>query len=273
VQTPLWQVSPDGHWAPQAPQLKGSLSRVAQTPKQQLSPEPQSLSVLHVEVHAPATHHWPAGQVTPSSMAPLQSLSMPSQTSVVGTQAPGTHWPLWQTWPGAQSVSVLHPVVPQSCGQLCAVSLQEASQTPLPHAHVEPQSCGQLCALSPHTGAHTPSPQEHDGAAQAPLTQTWPPVQSESVAHPAGDVQAPITQLPPPAQVAPLSTTPSQSLSIPSQTSAVGVHVLVGRQAPPWQVSPPEQSLSAAQISAQKLVVAHTSPLGQSESVWQAMGA
>src|SRR5581483_2021864 len=76
-----------------------------QTPLMHAKPWPQSLSVAH---EMP-----PSAQLKPSSTRPLQSLSMPSQTSALGVQPMTLHVPLTQAWPAAHCASVVQLLV---CG-------------------------------------------------------------------------------------------------------------------------------------------------------------
>jgi hypothetical protein len=96
MQTPLEQISPEGHAEPHAPQLFGSLRSDAQFPAQQFSPVAQSLFVAHV----PEPPHWfgvpPPPQVkgavhVPQSRLPPQPSESdphpaPALAHVVGTQ-------------------------------------------------------------------------------------------------------------------------------------------------------------------------------------------
>jgi hypothetical protein len=117
---------------------------------------------------------------------------------------------------------------------------------------------------------------------QAPLTQSWLGGQSASVEQSFAQVgslqgwQAPLTHDSPLGHEAALSITPSQSLSIPSQTSAEGWQTLFGVHTPPTQISPASQSASVLQGSVQNpFMQAWQVPLtqssfgGQSESTAQ----
>src|SRR5206468_225372 len=138
-------------------------------------------------------------QSRPSSTWPLQSLSMPSQTSGLG--APGVH--AWGTPPT----------------QLSTVR----AQAPTPQVvRPRPSSTWPLQSLS------MPSPASGLGG---PGVHAWgtPPTQLSTVR-----VQAPTPQV---VRPRPSSTCPLQSLSMPSQTSGLGVPGVHGWGTPPTQLS------------------------------------
>src|SRR5258706_271687 len=69
---PLWQVLPAGHLMAQAPQLSGSVD---------LSTHSAPHALAGGQTQAPLWHEAMPGQTAPSSIAPSQSLSLPSQCS------------------------------------------------------------------------------------------------------------------------------------------------------------------------------------------------
>jgi hypothetical protein len=308
LHAPLLQLSPAAQMAPQAPQLFTSAPRSThlppqimgripevhaawQTPAMHASPAAQSASVLHAgeAVQAPFMHAWPAAQSasvlqacglpqTPATQArPLGQAepqapqfwgSLVRSTQAVPQSVPPVqplawHWPATQASPAAQSASVLH--------------VEEAVQAPLPHvcpAGQKLKHAPQLLASLRRSTQLLPqsvSPTAQMPAWQLPPTQARPAAQSASVAQPV--THWPLLHVPPLGQVAPLSITPSQSLSMPSQTSALGVQVVGVSQAPAMQASPLEQSASVAQAWAQKPVEPHTAPAGHCALLVQAMGS
>ncbi len=83
---PVGQATPTHAGSTQRP-LSGSHTSI---PSQTNSPPP------HLGTQLPLSHTWFAGQMSPSSTAPLQSLSKPSHVSLEGPTR-GMHWraPLW----------------------------------------------------------------------------------------------------------------------------------------------------------------------------------
>jgi hypothetical protein len=284
LHAPLLQLSPAAQMAPQAlqlftsaprsthlpPQIMGRIPEVHaawQTPAMHASPAAQSASVLHAcgLPQTPATQARPLGQAEPQAPQFWGSLVTSTQAvphNVPPVQPLAWHAPFMQTWPAAQSPSVLH-VAP-------------ATQTPATHASPAGQASAQAPQLAGSVVRSTQAlpqrvPPVQPFASHLPAKQYSPEAHSASVAQPV--THWPWVHVPPLGQVAPLSITPSQSLSMPSQTSALGVQVVGVSQAPAMQASPLAQSASVAQAWAQKPVEPHTAPAGHCELLVQAMGS
>jgi len=253
AQAPFWQLWPvTVHCVPQPPQLLSSVCSFTQAPLHTVPPAGQTHApsqVWPVAVHFVAQPPQLFGSVSSFTQA------LPHRLSPTRGQA---QLPLWQVCAAGHTV----PQPPQLFGSFCsptqapphAVSPPGHPQVPAwqipPVGHVIPHA-PQLPTLvvvstqvaPPHVVLHV----------QLPFTQTSPGVIASHAASTAGS----------------LSTIPSQSLSLPSQTSGEDVHWHTSPDWPisAWHVQPATQLVTVVQVVVQTspLPTGWQMPLGQSE--------